>query len=115
MRTYTAHLHPDYAPVLVAEAFSWGAFLFGPLWLLRHRAWIAAGASVAALLLTQLAPPALRALLSFAVLLLLGLTGPDLLRWTLARHGYGLAHVVAGRGADDAFIRLMDRTPASGA
>jgi hypothetical protein len=40
--TYTAHIRADRKLVLVKEAFSWGAFLFGPLWLLAHRAWIAA-------------------------------------------------------------------------
>ena len=35
MKIFTAHLHPRKPPVLVREAFSWGALLFGPLWLLR--------------------------------------------------------------------------------
>ena len=54
MRVWTVHLPPAATeegaadrrrppePVLVREAFSWGAFLFGPLWLLAHRLWLAA-------------------------------------------------------------------------
>ena len=40
MNTYTAHLAPGRAPVLLRDGFSWGAFFFGPFWLLAHRAWI---------------------------------------------------------------------------
>ncbi len=43
-------------PVLVREGFSWGAFLFGPFWLLAHRLWLPA-------LLWFVAAPAAAALL----------------------------------------------------
>ena len=111
MKTYTAHLRPGRLPILVKEAFAWGAFLFGPLWLLWHRAWLAAIGSAALLALTLLAPPALRPLLSFALLLLLGLVGRDCVRWSLRRRGYDAAHVVAGRSPDDAYLRLLDNAP----
>jgi hypothetical protein len=111
VKTYTAHVRQDRPPVLVKEAFAWGAFLFGPLWLLWQRAWIAAVLSVVAFALTLAAPPPTRPALNFALLLLLGLNGRDLVRWSLARRGYHLAHVVAGRSADDAFLRLLDHVP----
>jgi len=111
VKTYTAHIRRDRPPVLVKEAFSWGAFLFGPLWLLAQRAWIAAIISVAVFALPFAAPPLLRGVLIFALLLLLGLTGRDLVRWSLRRRGYALVHVVAGHNADDAYLRLLDHAP----
>ena len=111
MRTFTAHVRPAAPPVLVEEAFAWGALLFGPLWLLRQRAWIAALATAAALALVLAGPPSLRPALGFGVLLLLGFTGRDLVRADLARRGYALAHVVAARDADEALFRLLGQQP----
>ncbi len=47
MALYTVHLPPEtgdrvvdaQGAVFVPEAFSWGALIFGPLWLLINRAW----------------------------------------------------------------------------
>ena len=111
MKTYTAHIRPDRPPVLVKEAFAWGAFLFGPVWLLAQGVWIAAIVSVAVFALPFAAPPPLRGVLLVALLLVLGLTGRDLVRWSLRRRGYAFAHVVAGRSADDAYLRLLDQAP----
>jgi hypothetical protein len=93
--------------VLVKEGFSWGALLLGPLWLLAHRAWIAGVIAIAALVLVGVARPGL----TWGVLVLLGFTGRDLVRWGLGRRGYALAHVVAGRTEDDAFLRLLGNRP----
>jgi hypothetical protein len=114
MKIYTVYARPDRLPILVKEAFAWGAFLFGPLWLLWQRAWIPAMLSIAALVLALIAPPPLRPVLAFSLFLLLGLTGRDLLRWSLSMRGYGIAHVVAGRNEDDAFLRLVAHDPALG-
>jgi hypothetical protein len=111
VKTYTAHIRPDRKLVLVKEAFSWGAFLFGPLWLLAHRAWIAAIVSLVIFALPFAIRPPLRGALLFALLLLLGMIGRDLVRWSLGRRGYALAHVVAGRNPDEAYLRLMDQVP----
>ena len=47
--------------MLVREGFSWGALLFGPLWLAVHRAWIAAVLALAAsVLIVVLAKDAYR-------------------------------------------------------
>ena len=108
MKTYTAHLHRRKRLVLVPEAFSWGALFFGPLWLLRHGAWIAAVLAAAALFLACTAPPpALRPLAAFGVLLLTGLLGHDLRRWHLGLRRFELAHVVAARTEDEALFRLL--------
>jgi len=116
MRIYTAHLAPGRAPRLVREGFSLGAFLFGPLWLFAHRAWLAGiialalliGISVVAGAIGGSATPAIL-LLGYAALL--GLNGRDLWRWSLARQGYEESHVLAGRDGDAAFARLIARDP----
>ncbi|MGI4955096.1 MAG: DUF2628 domain-containing protein [Janthinobacterium lividum] len=112
MKVWTAHLHPVRPPVLVHEGWSWGAAVFGPFWLLAHRAWVP-GAVVLAIvvMLNLLVPQGLRGLLVLGFFLLLGLLGRDLLRWSLERRGYALAHVVAARDGDAAFARLLDARP----
>jgi hypothetical protein len=112
MKVWTAHLHPARPPVLVHEGWSWGAALFGPFWLLANRAWVP-GAIVLAVvvILNLLVPQGLRGLLILGFFLLLGLLGRDLLRWSLARRGYALAHVVAAGDGDAAFVRLLDARP----
>jgi hypothetical protein len=108
---FTAHLHPRKPPVLVREGWSWWAFIFGPLWLLLHGAVIAAALTVAALIACTYAPAPFRPLLAFAVFWLLGLCGNDLRRWSLGLGRFRLAHVVAARNRDEAFLRLLDARP----
>ncbi|WP_459676290.1 DUF2628 domain-containing protein [Acidisoma sp. 7E03] len=103
-------------PRLVREGFSLGAFLFGPFWLLAHRAWIAgliALVVLAALWAFVLHWPGatLPGVLLAAYALLMGLTGRDLCRWSLARRGFSETYVVAARNAEAAFARLLDRDP----
>jgi hypothetical protein len=108
VRTYTAHIKPGRPPILVRESWSWGAFLFGPLWLLAHRAWIPAALELAAaILLARLAPDRLQAPAFLGLALTVGLLGRDMVRWQLARRGYALAHVVAARDEDGALGRLL--------
>jgi hypothetical protein len=111
VKVWTAHTSAHAAPVLVREGFSWGAALFGPFWLLAHRAWIAGVLVLCLWVGVALVPPPLRGVLELALAWLLGLCGRDLLRWSLARRGYLLAHVVAARNRDDALARLLDRRP----
>ncbi len=112
MKVYTAHLHAEKPPVLVRESFAWGALIFGPLWLLRHGAWIAALLSLAVLvLIVTLVPSALRPLLAFGVFLLLGLLGNDLRRWSLGLRRFVLANVVTARNQDEAYFRLLSHRP----
>ena len=112
MRTYTAHLEPTRTPILVREGWSWPALFFGPLWLLASRAWIPALLEIAfiAAVLT-LAPPALRPVLMIALCILNALLGHDLVRWSLARRGYTLAHVVMAPNPDAALLRLLTARP----
>ena len=116
MRIYTAHLAPGRAPRLVREGFSLGAFLFGPLWLFAHRAWVAGVIALAVLVTIGVLAGAMSGsdvplilLLGYAALL--GWNGRDLCRWSLARQGYEESHVLAGRDSDAAYARLIARDP----
>jgi hypothetical protein len=107
VRIYTAHLADRRPPVLVREGFSLWALLFGPFWLLARGAWIAGALSLClSAVLALLAPLALPALAW-----LHGLFGNDILRLTLALHGYREEHVLAGRDEDAAFGRLLAARP----
>ncbi len=112
MRIYTAHTLPRRPPVLVREGFSWGALIFGPFWLLAHRAWIAGVLALCAgILIAALAKGDLATELLLALAWLLGLFGQDLRRWSLSRRGFTLVHVVAARDQDSALARLLERRP----
>jgi len=112
VRFWTAHIRAGAAPVLVREGFSWGALLFGPLWLAVHRAWIAAVLALAAsVLILVLAKADIAAALLTTLMVLLGLSGHDLRRWSLDYRGYLLAQVVVARDELDALGRLLDRRP----
>ena len=111
MKIFTAHTRPHTAPVLVREAFSWGALPFGPFWLLAHRAWIAGVLTLCLYIGLIFVPQPWRLVLALAVAWLLGLFGRDLLRWSLSRRGFVIAHVLAARDSDAALARLLDRRP----
>jgi len=112
VRFYTAHLRSGAPPVLVAEGFTWGGAIFGPLWLLAHRAWIAGAIALAiGVAIGVLAGGTLAAMLWLAYVWLLGLNGHDLLRWSLLRRGYALAHIVAARDWEGAYARLLAGRP----
>jgi hypothetical protein len=98
--------------VLVREGFSWGAVFFGPIWLAVHRAWIAAILTAAAfVLIVMLAPGELMTVLLTTLIVLLGLSGQDMRRWSLRLRGYLLAQVVTGRSELDALGTLLERRP----
>jgi hypothetical protein len=112
VRVWTAHVRPGSEPVLVREAFSWGAFFFGWLWRLVHRAWIPALVLLAlGIVIALLTGDGTRLLLLGALAVLQGLFGNDLWRWSLERRGYTLAHVVAAADSDSALLRLLQRRP----
>jgi len=109
---WTAHTRAGSAPVLVREGFSWGALLFGPVWLSVHCVWVPAVLSLVALvLIVVLAEGTLFAALLATLILLLGLTGHDLRRWALESRGFLLAQVVVARDELEALARLIERRP----
>ena len=112
MKFWTAHIRAGAAPELVREGFSWGALIFGPLWLAAHRAWIAAVLTLVAwVLIIVLTQDGVSAALLTTVIVLLGLSGHDLRRWSLEHRGYLLAQVVVARNELEALGRLLERRP----
>ncbi len=111
MKIWTAHTRPDSPPILVKEGFSWGAFLFGPIWLLAQRAWIAAVLDFCAGLALAFVPGRAGPLLMLALAWLVGLFGRDLVRASLERRGFATVHVVAASDEDGALARLLARRP----
>ena len=110
MRVWTVHLRDDRPAVLVREGFSVGAALLGPLWFALHRAWVPAAFALAAwLAVDTLTSGGTRLVLDAGLMLLQGLSGHDLRRWSLERRGFTLAEVVTARNAETAFERLLDR------
>ena len=108
MNFWTVHIRPNAEPVLIPEGFSLGALVLGPFWLALHRAWIPAAISLTADILIALwAPEVIDLVLHAGLALLLGLLGHDLRRWSIARHGYLLNHVLVGRTESDALARLL--------
>ena len=123
MSVYTVHQPPldsgaaatePYRFVFVRDGFSWWAFLLTPLWMLRHRLWLA----LAIYLLVSAALDAgLRALgVSVLVLvlagllisLLAGLEAGTLRRFKLARRRWRNIGVVTGDDVEDAERRFFD-------
>jgi hypothetical protein len=112
MTFWTAHIRPGDAPVLVREGFSWGAFLFGPLWLAGHRAWIPAALALAgSILIVILLPLAVAIITMFALAILLGLSGQDFRRWSMDHRGFTLTQVIAARSEPEALSVLLARRP----
>lgn len=112
MKFWSAHIRAGAAPVLVREGFSWGALFFGPVWLAVHRAWIPAAISLAAFVIIAFTTQdAVQAALLAALIVLLGLSGYDLRRWSLDQRGFLLTQVVTGRSELDALAHLLERRP----
>jgi hypothetical protein len=112
LRFWTAHIRQGSQPVLVREGFAWGALLFGPLWLAAYRAWVPAALSLAGFVLIRfLAPDAIAVVLTAGLMLLLGLSGHDLRRWSLDHRGFLLAQVIAAHNEFGALERLLTRRP----
>lgn len=93
--------------VFVREGWSWGAFFFGPFWLLWHRHWVIGllvlvleGVLLSALDSLSLHPTA-SATAHFLLSLLFGLEGASLRRFALAKSGYAEVALVAGGSMDE--------------
>lgn len=94
------------------EGWSWGAALFGPLWLAAERAWIPLVLEVVALVLVAaLLPVRFWDAAAVGLFLFNGLLGRDLARWSLERRGYALGSVVLAADRDAALLRLFAARP----
>jgi hypothetical protein len=132
MSVYTVHQPPlgaadaagdPFRLVFVRDGFSWWAFLFSPLWMLRHRLWLVLAIY---LLISAAVDVALRALgasvftivvVGLLISLLVGLEAGTLRRFKLARRNWRNLGVVTGDDLEDAERRFFDawirQTPAS--
>ena len=114
MALYSVHLQGE-GPQSIAEAafvrqaFSWKAFFFGPLWLLRHRLWagLALWAAAYAILIAAsltVISAGVGLFIGFALQMLLGLEANRLLEAKLGRQGYRLVEIISARRGGDAEI-----------
>jgi len=112
VRFWTGHLRPETAPILVREGFSWGACVFGPLWLAVHNAWLPATLALAVgILIVVLTAGPTQAALLLALAVWLGVSGQDLRRWSLRLRGFTLLEVVGARDETEALAALLGRRP----
>jgi hypothetical protein len=123
MSIYTVHQPPlesgavaaePYRFVFVRDGFSWWAFLLTPLWMLRHRLWLALAVYLLVLAALDAGLRALGAsvftliLAGLLISLLAGLEAGTLLRFNLARRHWRNIGVVTGDDVEDAERRFFD-------
>lgn len=87
--------------VFLRDGFSIPAFIFGPLWLVWNRAWLAAALWTAALVILGVGTALgvsnnAMPIVSLAMAAALGFEGPRLLAWSLEQRGYFEQSVVQG-------------------
>lgn len=90
------------ALVFVKDGFSWGAFLFAPVWMLIHRLWWPLLGYVAAVVALQLLGLAIGrdalwpTLIALGFNLIVGFEAGSLRRWTLERAGWRMVGSATG-------------------
>jgi hypothetical protein len=109
MARYTVHIRDSdlERSVFVRDGWSWGAFLFGPFWLARHRHWISFAltmivmlAALFAIIVVPIGGGA-KAGVMFLLAVLWGLEGPSLRRFALRRAGYIETALAAGGSLEE--------------
>ena len=100
--------------VFVRDGFFWSAFLFPPLWMLRHRLWLTlvaymvlAAAIIAGAQVLRL-PAGTTASILFVISLLIGFEASTLRRRALARRKWTNVGVVVGDDRELAERRFFD-------
>ena len=120
MRIYAAYIDPaslaeDRAVTLVKDGMCWPALLFSFLWAAWHRLWwtalalLAAMAAALAALAASGAQPATGLACVVALSVYIGGAANDWRGRGLERRGRRLVAVVAGRNAEDAARRFLER------
>jgi hypothetical protein len=105
--------------VLVRDRFSWAAFLFAPLWMLRHRLWVALAIYVVLVVAVVAGLGALgssddaRAFAIVLIHLLVGFEAASIRRRKLLRRGWGELGAVIGDDREAAERRFFDAYVAS--
>ena len=98
----------------VRDGFIWSAFLLAPLWMLRHRLWLALLLYVALAVAIGAGAQFLRlsagttAAIGFLISLLIGFEASTLRRWALARRKWTNIGVVVGDDLELAERRFFD-------
>jgi hypothetical protein len=135
MAVYTVHQPPlkkyEAAPdpvrfAFVRDGFSFWAFLFGPLWMLRHRMWLVLLGYIVVVIAMQVgvrlvgAPRGAAAFAIFMLALLVGMEAGTLRRFTLGRRRWRNLGTIVGSDRDaveqrffDAWVRGETLSPAS--
>jgi hypothetical protein len=123
MPVYTVHA-PDAADAGIAatdkfafvrDGFHLWALIFGPLWLVAHRLWLALIGWIVALAVVDLALTALGAggaaifLANVLIALLMGFEAASLRRWTLSRRHWRQLDIVVADDEEAAERRFFDR------
>ena len=99
----------------VRDGFHFWAMVFGPLWLLAHRLWLALLGWIVAIVVIDLGMIALGAggmavlLANGLIALLTGFEAASLQRWTLSRGNWRQLDVVVGDDEEAAERRFFDR------
>ena len=99
LRRYETTTDPDRF-VFVRDGFSFWAFLFGPLWMLGHRMWLALVCYVVVMGALQIGlhqlevPGEIASLVGFLFALLIGFEAGTLRRFTLARRRWSNVGVI---------------------
>ncbi|MEN3929640.1 DUF2628 domain-containing protein [Microvirga sp. W0021] len=122
MKSYTVHFpkgctEPNAdaltGAVLIRDGFSWGAFIFGPFWLLWNRLWLT-GIIMLVVLITvsTLADmlefePITWGIADFLIMLLIGFEANSLKRWTYERRGQPVAGIVTGHDEIEAEAKMI--------
>ena len=121
MKLFTVHfrmLGREAEIVLVKEGFCWPAFFLSAVWALWNRLWIVAAGlvlievSIDLMLQSFHAGHDIRAAITVALALLVGVFANDLRRFSLNKWGgFREVGVVAGDRVDDAEYRFLSKRP----
>ena len=119
MSVYTVHVQETDALAwkarFIREGFSWGALIFGPIWLLTHRLWVAflvyclALVSIEAMVHLLHLADWTSALMGELAGLYLALEGNQLQRKALERSGWPMVDIVSGVNLEAAERLFYDR------
>src|SRR5262245_54267733 len=130
MPTYTVHEPPPKRYevagnpdrfVFVRDGFSFWAFLFGPLWMLRHRMWIVLLGYILLVIALEVIQQSLRVsssaslIVSLLLMFLVGFEAATLRRFTLGRRKWVNVGVIVGDDLESAERRFFDAWVKSGA
>jgi hypothetical protein len=129
MRVYTVHEPPPKRYenngdpdrfVFVRDGFSFWAFLFGPLWMLRNRMWLVLLGYIGVVVVLEVAQylldvsSAVSFVVSLLLMFLVGFEAATMRRFTLGRRKWTNVGVIVGNNIEAAERRFFDAWAMSG-